>query len=55
MHREVELPAVRFALLPAVMGNFALRTIEGAVAIRVYVPPSPPECPARDSNPEPAD
>ena len=51
-HREAELPAVRFALLPAVMGGFALRTTEGAVAVRVHVPP---ECPARDSNPEPAD
>ena len=55
MHREVELPAVRFALLPAVMGDFALRTTEGAVAVRVYIPSPPPKCPARDSNPEPAD
>lgn len=54
--RAVELPAVRFALLPAVMGAFALRTAGGAVAVRVHVPPRPPpKCPARDSNPEPAD
>ncbi len=49
---SVELAAIRFALLPAVMGGFVLRTAEGAVAFRAHVPP---ECPARDSNPEPAD
>lgn len=52
-HRAVTLPAVGFALLPAEMGAFTVRTAGGAVAVRAYVPP--PECPARDSNPEPAD
>ncbi len=51
--RAVTLPAVRFALLPAAMGAFTVRTAGGAVAVRAYVPS--PECPARDSNPEPAD
>ena len=51
--RAVTLPAVRFALLPAAMGTFTVRTTRGAVAVRAYVPS--PECPARDSNPEPAD
>ncbi len=53
--RALALPAVRFALLPAAMGDFSLRTDGGAVAVRAYVPPPPQKCPARDSNPEPAD
>lgn len=60
------LDAVRFALLPATMGDFRATAAPMSaaapasadaptVALRTYLPPPPCQCPARDSNPEPAD
>ena len=43
----------RFALLPATMGTFEVSAATDAVALRAYLPSR--KCPARDSNPEPAD
>jgi hypothetical protein len=34
----VELPAVRFCLVPAALGNFAVQTGAGANLLRVYLP-----------------
>ena len=51
--RPRRLEAVRFALLPATMGAFRATAAAATptVALRTYLP----QCPARDSNPEPAD
>ncbi len=48
------LEQARFALLPAEMGAFQVRAATEAVALRAYLP-ARRQCPARDSNPEPAD
>ena len=47
------LEHARFALLPATMRAFEVRAATEAVALRAYLPAR--QCPARDSNPEPAD
>jgi mannose-6-phosphate isomerase len=38
---DVALEAVRFALLPAAMGAYEVRTSAGATLLRTYVPPPP--------------
>ena len=50
---SLALRGVRFALLPATMGPFRVRAVTNVVALRARLPA--PKCPARDSNPEPAD
>ncbi|MXX71115.1 MAG: mannose-6-phosphate isomerase [Gemmatimonadetes bacterium] len=50
---SLALDRARFALLPATMGTFDVRAATDAVALRSYLPAR--QCPARDSNPEPAD
>ena len=47
------LEQARFALLPATMGPFKVRAETETVALRARLPAR--KCPARDSNPEPAD
>ena len=47
------LERARFALLPATMGPFEVRAEIETVALRAWLPAR--KCPARDSNPEPAD
>ena len=39
---NVDLPAVRFALLPAVLGDYAVRALSRATLLRVYTPPPRP-------------
>lgn len=57
--RSLALEGVRFALLPAEMGAFKVRATTDVAALRTRLPaskcPASPKCPARDSNPEPAD
>ncbi len=50
---SLALRGVRFALLPATMGAFCVRATSNVVALRARLPAR--KCPARDSNPEPAD
>lgn len=38
---DVALEAVRFALLPATMGAYEIRTTAGATLLRTYVPAPP--------------
>jgi mannose-6-phosphate isomerase len=39
---RLDLPAVRFALLPAAMGNYAVRALSRATLLRAYTPPPRP-------------
>ena len=50
---SLALEGVRFALLPATMGAFGVRAATDVVVLRTRLPAR--KCPARDSNPEPAD
>mgnify|MGYP003735684719 CR=1 FL=1 len=39
---DLDLPAVRFALLPASLGDYAVRAVSPATLLRTYTPPSRP-------------